>query len=348
MDRRTLLRASVVGGAGALSVGGFLFTENIIGPSRLTARAIADRFEEVNGTFRGFRRNHAKGVAVHGYFESNGTGTVLSTASVFRVGKYRLNGRFSLSGGNPHAVDGADSVRGLGLCIQLPGDNQWRLAMIDLPVFLDPTPQDFYDRMPAFAPDPETGKPDPQVMSDYLASHPRTVAAMAIAKAAPVAPTFTTTTFNGLNAFEMTNADGVKVPVRWKLVPETTTATPALDRGHHYLFDRLIADIGQQPRRWVMVIVVGVPGKDRTDDATIAWPADRKTVTVGTVVLTDITTETADNVRDVNFDPLVLPGGIAPSDDPLLSARSAAYAESFRRRTGEAGGRGAVEAGGRA
>ena len=305
MDRRTLLRASVVGGAGALSVGGFLFTENIIGPSRLTARAIADRFEEVNGTFRGFRRNHAKGVAVHGYFESNGTGTVLSTASVFRVGKYRLNGRFSLSGGNPHAVDGADSVRGLGLCIQLPGDNQWRLAMIDLPVFLDPTPQDFYDRMPAFAPDPETGKPDPQVMSDYLASHPRTVAAMAIAKAAPVAPTFTTTTFNGLNAFEMTNADGVKVPVRWKLVPETTTATPALDRGHHYLFDRLIADIGQQPRRWVMVIVVGVPGKDRTDDATIAWPADRKTVTVGTVVLTDITTETADNVRDVNFDPLV-------------------------------------------
>ena len=29
--------------------------------------------------------------------------------------------------------------------------------------------------------------------------------------------------------------------------------------------------------------------------------------------------------RDVNFDPLVLPAGIAASDDPLLSARSAAY-----------------------
>jgi catalase len=39
--------------------------------------------------------------------------------------------------------------------------------------------------------------------------------------------------------------------------------------------------------------------------------------------------------RDVNFDPLVLPAGIAASDDPLLSARSAAYSRSFTRREGE-------------
>ena len=37
---------------------------------------------------------------------------------------------------------------------------------------------------------------------------------------------------------------------------------------------------------------------------------------------------------DINFDPLVLPAGIKPSDDPL-SARSAVYAQSFRRRAGE-------------
>ena len=40
--------------------------------------------------------------------------------------------------------------------------------------------------------------------------------------------------------------------------------------------------------------------------------------------------------RDINFDPLVLPAGIAASDDPLLSARSAAYSQSFTRREGEA------------
>ena len=38
----------------------------------------------------------------------------------------------------------------------------------------------------------------------------------------------------------------------------------------------------------------------------------------------------------MNFDPLILPDGIEPSDDPLLSARSAAYSQSFRRHAGEA------------
>jgi catalase len=38
---------------------------------------------------------------------------------------------------------------------------------------------------------------------------------------------------------------------------------------------------------------------------------------------------------DLNFDPLVLPAGMAPSDDPLLSARSAIYSRSFTRRAGE-------------
>jgi catalase len=40
-------------------------------------------------------------------------------------------------------------------------------------------------------------------------------------------------------------------------------------------------------------------------------------------------------VRAINFDPLVLPNGITGSDDPLLSARSAAYSQSFTRRIGE-------------
>ncbi len=37
----------------------------------------------------------------------------------------------------------------------------------------------------------------------------------------------------------------------------------------------------------------------------------------------------------MNFDPTILPDGIAVSDDPLLSARSATYSESFTRREGE-------------
>ena len=39
--------------------------------------------------------------------------------------------------------------------------------------------------------------------------------------------------------------------------------------------------------------------------------------------------------RDLNFDPLILPVGIAASDDPILHARSAAYSVSFNRRERE-------------
>jgi hypothetical protein len=34
----------------------------------------------------------------------------------------------------------------------------------------------------------------------------------------------------------------------------------------------------------------------------------------------------------INYDPLVLPRGIGATADPILNARSAAYAESYRRR----------------
>jgi catalase len=77
------------------------------------------------------------------------------------------------------------------------------------------------------------------------------------------------------------------------------------------------------------------PG-DPTNDATIPWPADREYIDAGTLTVTGIEAEGAGNCRDINFDPLVLPVGIAPSDDPLLSARSAVYSVSFARRASEA------------
>ena len=48
-----------------------------------------------------------------------------------------------------------------------------------------------------------------------------------------------------------------------------------------------------------------------------------------------IESEAPGNCRDVNFAPLVLPSGIEPSDDPLLSARSAVYGASYRKRSSE-------------
>ena len=51
--------------------------------------------------------------------------------------------------------------------------------------------------------------------------------------------------------------------------------------------------------------------------------------------INQVESEDTSAVQTINFDPLVLPDGIAGSDDPLLSARSAAYSQSFTRRMGE-------------
>jgi catalase len=58
-------------------------------------------------------------------------------------------------------------------------------------------------------------------------------------------------------------------------------------------------------------------------------------VDVGTLTLDHVKSDDASAATDVNFDPLVLPSGIAPTDDPLLSGRSAVYSQSFTRREGE-------------
>ncbi|MBF6203711.1 catalase family peroxidase [Streptomyces gardneri] len=343
LNRRTLLGSAAVAALGAAGIGGFLLTENVIGPWRLTARRLVDRLQDTaGGSFPGCRRNHAKGLAVAGYFESNGNGVELSKASVFRPGRYRLDGRFSLAGGNPHMPDIPAAPRGLGLRLFLPGGEQWRMAMINIPVFLDASPQDFYDRTLAFAPDPATGKPDPAAMSRYVAAHPKTAAALSVIEQGAPPATFADTAFFGLNAFEFSNTRGDTVPVRWRLVPDNPPRLAPLATGENALFEGLVAGIQAAPLRWKFLVTVGRRGVDPTDDATAAWPADRREVQVGTVVLDQVHTESADNVQNVNFDPLVLPDGILPSDDPLLQARSAAYAESFRRRAGEAKPTGAV------
>src|SRR5215813_6213388 len=118
-----------------------------------------DRFEEINGVHPGFRRNHAKGVGVSGFFESNGNGVRLSKAAVFKPGRVPVLGRFSLGGGNPFAPDTVSTPRGLGLQFALPDGELWRTAMLHLPVFPFRTPEAFYEQLFAFRPDPSTGQP---------------------------------------------------------------------------------------------------------------------------------------------------------------------------------------------
>lgn len=332
--RHALLGMGAVAGIAAVDVGGFAYAGGWLRPGALTPPRFADRFEHVYGRHDGFRRNHAKGLSATGTFTSTGAAEAISRAAVFRAGSVPLIGRFSLAGGLPDQPDKSDTVRGLGLLFDGPDGEQWRTAMINLPVFTDSTPQGFYERLLASKPVPDTGKPDPHQMAAFLDRHPETVAAMRIIKQTPPSAGFTDSPFHGLNAFRFTNHAGATVPVRWSAVPQETSGAPVPSRGKDYLFDDLIRVVAQRPVSWRLVLTVGNPD-DPTNDATKPWPQPRRTIEAGTITITAVQTEASGNARDINFDPLVLPDGIAASDDPLLAARSAVYARSFTRRAEE-------------
>src|SRR6516162_8683208 len=116
----TLVRLALIGVILAAVVGSFAYLRSWFTPNELTPARLTDGFEQVNGVHSGFRRNHAKGVGVSGFFESNGEGVRLSEATVFQPGTMPAIGRFSFGGGQPYVADKPDIVRGLGLQFSLP------------------------------------------------------------------------------------------------------------------------------------------------------------------------------------------------------------------------------------
>ena len=333
-----LLRLAAIGFILFIVLAGFAYTGGWLSPERLTPIKVTDRFQAVNGTYPGFRRNHAKGLCLIGVFDSNGQGQRLSKAVVFQAGRIPLIGRFAFSGGQPFVADAPDTVRSMALRFTLPDGEEWRTGMINIPVFPVNTAEGLYELLLATRPDPATGKPDPAAVKAFLDRHPESARALGMITTQAPSSGFDNATYNGLNAFRFVDAGGRSTPVRWSMVPlqpfEAADLKAAAPADKNYLFDALITRIAKGPLQWRLVVTIGQPS-DPTNDATLAWPADREKVDVGTLTVERLVGEGAGVCRDVNFDPTVLPAGIALSDDPLLSARSAVYAVSYERRAGE-------------
>src|SRR5260370_14399293 len=242
-------------GAVMLSVArAFAYVGGWLSPVRLTQDRMMAAFQDANGTHAGFRRNHAKGACVTGWFESSGQAAELSNAAVFTAGRVPLIGRFSLARGLPFQTDAPATVRSMALRFLLPAAEEWRTGMNNIPVFPVNSARGFYEQLLASSPDPVTGKPDPVRMKAFLAAHPQTVRALPIIKKRQVTSGFANSTFNSLNAFRFVDAAGASVPVRWSTVPAqpfaADSAEPSAAGGKNHLFDDLIAQIAQQPTQW--------------------------------------------------------------------------------------------------
>ena len=328
-----LLAIGVIVGSIALA---FAWIAGWLTPNRLTPQRFTDAIEKGNGeVYPGFRRAHAKGVCIAGYFEGNGEGTALSSARLFAPVRTPFVGRLSVGGGSPYGLDNKARVRSMALELRSDDGQQWRMAMNSFPFFGVSSVEAFYDQTRANAPDPATGKPSPEKQAAFAEAHPEFKRFAAWAKDAPWSTSWASTTYNGVNTFRFINAAGNVSNVRWSMLPQTAfeVMTPeqreAADA--NYLSEDLQARLAQGPLRWYMVVTIANDG-DAILDASTPWPESRQHITLGSVVVERTSPQTTGECRDINFDPLVLPPGVESSGDPVLAARSAVYSVSFNRR----------------
>jgi catalase len=304
--------------------------------TEVNAPQMIDAFEGTFGVHPGQRRNHIKGTCAAGEFVGTTGTAALSRSALFSGKTIPVIARFSLGGGNPDVPDAAPAPRGMALELHLPGGGLQHITMINAPIFAAASPASFRDAILAAKPDPKTGQPDPEKLKAYAATHPDARALGELASHHTPTANYYETTYFSVHTFKFIDAKGTEHLVRWRFVPrdgtKEMTAAEIKAAPHDFLEKNLIERTRKAPAVWDMIVYVGEPG-DPEDNPTLAWPETRKHFTAGTLTITQATPQQKGVACEpINFNPLVMADGIAPTNDPILLFRSPAYAVSYAKR----------------
>ncbi len=305
--------------------------------SEATPDKVVGAIESTFGVTPGERRNHIKGTCATGEFVGAKEAAAYSRSPLFSGKPVPVVARFSLSGGNPKVPDTAKSGRGMALEFRLPNASLHHMTMLNTPIFGAATPKTFLDLMVATQPDPATGKPDPEKVKAFKASHPDNAAQAAFLANNNPPTSYANSAYWGIHTFKFINRDKKTTLVRWRFVPqdgEQRLSDEALKSSPpNFLEQALIDRVKSGPVRYDMMLTVGMPG-DSENDPTVAWPDDRKQIKAGTLTISAAMPQKGAECEKINFDPLVMSDGVEPTNDPVLLFRSPAYALSFAKRSG--------------
>lgn len=303
--------------------------------AEVDAVQVVDAIEGAFGVNPGQRRNHIKGTCAVGEFVGSKEAAAYSRSKLFAGQPVPVVARFSLAGGNPKAPDTAKSPRGMALQFKVPGGQLHQMAMLNTPMFGAASPQTFLDLMQALKPDPATGKPDPGKLKTFKESHPDNVAQSQFLATSNPPASYASSSYWGIHTFKFIDKKGKATLVRWQFVPQDgekrLSDEELKSAGANFLEAALISRTGQGPVRWDMMLSIGQPG-DPEDNPTLAWPSERQQFKAGTLTIRSAMAQKGAACEPINFDPLVMADGIAPSSDPVLLFRSPAYAVSFGKR----------------
>ena len=303
----------------------------------VSAPQVVEAIEATFGVTPGERRNHIKGTCAVGEFVGSKEAATYSRSALFSGKPVPVIARFSLSGGNPKAPDTAKSGRGMALEFKLPKGQLHHITMLNTPMFGAANPQTFLDLMLAIRPDPATGKPDPEKIKAFKASHPDNQAQADFLASNNPPTSYANSSFWGIHTFKLIDRKNKATLVRWQFVPQDgekrLSDEELKSAGANFLEKALIDRAQQGPVRWDMMVSIGQPG-DAENDPTVLWPADRKQFKAGTLSISAAKPQKGAECEPINFDPMAMADGIAPTNDPILRFRSPAYAVSFAKRLG--------------
>ena len=304
--------------------------DTTVSPDKIIAE-----FENIYGVNPGHRRNHTQGICAEGEFVGSKEVFTYSQSQLFSGKKIPVTARFSLAGGNINAPDTSKSPRGMALEFKLSKNSIQHITMLNVPVFGAATPQSFYDGMLVGKPDPATGKADVEKIKAFRISHPDSKPLADFMRSHNPPTSFARSDFFGIHTFKMLTEKNKLTLVRWRFEPEEGVerlSDEQIKSGpSHFLENEFMTKVKANPVRWKMILTIGEPG-DVQDNPTVLWPEGRKEIQAGTLTIFSASNEPGAACEKINFDPLVMAAGIAPTNDPVLLYRSPVYALSYAKR----------------
>jgi catalase len=298
------------------------------------SQEIYDTMMQVPGAQAGHRAVHTKGIVCEGTFTATPAAATLSRAAHFQGKPVPVTIRFSDGGADPSIPDNSPnaSPRGIAIRFMLPSGDRTDIVAISHNGFIVGSGEEFLALEKAIvATDPS--KPHPWAIEQFLGTHPR--ALKFVQDPNPTPESFATTAFYANDAFVFVNKKGVKQAVRYQIIPVAgshyLSDADAKARTADFLFDELRTRLAKEPAKFRLIVQLPGPG-DPTNDSSIVWPDDRKTVDLGTITIPSVVADSDAAQKALAFDPILLTDGIEESDDPLPEVRSSVYGISAMHR----------------
>ncbi len=286
------------------------------------------------GAKPGFRPVHAKGIVCEGTFAPSKGAAALSRAAHFQGASVPVTVRFSDGNPDPSIPDGSPNAgpRGMAIRFKLPGGKETDLVSFSHNGFAVATGEEFLALEKAIVATDQS-KPHPWPIEEFLAAHP--LAKKFVQENAVIPTSFGTEAYFSNNAFIFVNKGGRRQAGRYKILPvagqHKLSEAEAKTKSDNFLFEDLKTRLAAGPIKFRLIVQLPNPG-DPTNDPSLVWPDDRKTVDLGTISITSVVADSSAAEKALVFFPTNLTDGIELSDDPLPALRTSVYALSFARR----------------